>query len=124
MNQQQRKRIVAGINASVGFYDDDQFGSDFLDQFPVADPMPSPRQIYDWLATNDDYYYNVDTEEVKSLTGYLHTVNKATTIVGQLLDALDDSAICDSCGQASTDTEDVPMPFLEQETLCRDCLGE
>lgn len=84
MQDAQRQRIIAGINESAGFNDDDEFGSDFLDQFPVTDPMPSPRQIYDWLATNEIYNFKVDTEEVKSLFGYLHDVNKATTIAAQL----------------------------------------
>ena len=88
MTTQQRQRLVAGINDLVGFESDFEFGSDFLKQFPVTEPMPSPRQVYDWLTLNDVYYYNVDTEEVKSLFEFLHRQNKATTIVAQLMNTV------------------------------------
>ena len=88
MNDQQRTHLVAGINESVGFEPTYQFGSDFLDQFPVTDTMPSPRQVYDWLSTDDTYYFNMDTEEVKSLFEYLHRLNRATTILCQLMNAI------------------------------------
>ena len=59
------------INAVVGLPDDNPFGADYLQRFPIVSDLPRPRDVFDWLS-DTGYWQWIDTEQVKDLMGFVN----------------------------------------------------